>query len=175
MHRITIQIYLIFLVRIKDDIYGSILSDPKSNSKSNKYSDQYSETNIQLQHPQSSSFNQGPAKEQIPIAPIPPQASLFISNLTWWTSEDDLRQFLGDLSNRIKELQFLENKPNGKSKGMVIVEFVDVATAEVAKEILEGRGIFGRLCEVSFARNPPVKPYERAVGMSDVFAQSFIN
>lgn len=137
------------------------MSDPKSTSNSNKYSDQYSETNLQQQHPQSASYTQG----QFNTAPVPPQPSLFISNLTWWTSEDDLRQILGDLSNRIKELQFLENKPNGKSKGMVIVEFVDVATAEVAMSILEGREISGRVCEVTFARNPPMKPYERgAVG-----------
>lgn len=137
------------------------MSDPKSTSNSNKYSDQYSETNLQHQHPQSVSYAQG----QINTTPVSPQPSLFISNLNWWTSEDDLRQILGDLSNRIKEFQFLENKPNGKSKGMVIVEFVDVATAEVAKGILEGREISGRVCEVTFARNPPMKPYERgAIG-----------
>lgn len=138
------------------------MSDPKSTSNLNKYSDQYSETNLQQQHPQSASHVQGQSQGQFNTPPVPPQPSLFISNLTWWTSEDDLRQILGDLSNRIKELQFLENKPNGKSKGMVIVEFVDVATAEVAKGILEGREIGGRICEVSFARNPPMIPYDRA-------------
>ena len=149
------------------------MSDPKSNSNSNKYSDHYSETNLQQQQQQqqpsqySHSTQNFQGQGQFSVPPVSPQPSLFISNLTWWTSEDDLRQLLGDLSNRIKELQFLENKPNGKSKGMVIVEFVDVATAEVAKGMLEGRDICGRVCEVSFARNPPVKPYERSVGTSD--------
>ena len=53
--------------------------------------------------------------------------------MTWWTSEDNLRATFGDLSHRILQIQFLEHKPNGKSKGMAIVEFVDVRTAELAK------------------------------------------
>lgn len=146
------------------------MSDPKSNST--RYSENYSEANPQQsQHTQSSNSNSNYSAQQSQVhqgqsqfstTPVPPQPSLFVSGLTWWTSEDDLRQILGDLSNRVKELQFLENKPNGKSKGMVIIEFVDVATAEVAKEMLEGREISGKVCEVSFARNPPVKPYERS-------------
>lgn len=81
--------------------------------------------------------------------------------MAWWTSEEDLRHIFGELSNRIKELQFLEHKPNGKSKGLVIIEFIDVASAEMAKSIIEGKEINGRVCEASFARSPPVKPYER--------------
>lgn len=140
------------------------MSDPKSTSNSNKYSEAYSETTPRNYNQTSHNPQHQHGQGQVSSAPVPPQPSLFISNLTWWTSEDDLRQILGDLSNRIKEVQFLENKPNGKSKGMVIVEFVDVETAEVAKGMLEGKEIYGRNCEVSFARNPPVKPYERPTG-----------
>jgi RNA recognition motif-containing protein len=92
---------------------------------------------------------------------IPAQCSIFISNLTWWTTEDDIRRALGsDLGTRIKELQFLEHKPNGKSKGMVIVEFLDLETADVGKSLLEGCEINGKVCEVSFSRSPPIRPYE---------------
>lgn len=82
--------------------------------------------------------------------------------MTWWTSEDDLRSAFGDLSIRILQIQFLEHKPNGKSKGMAIVEFVDVATAELAKHTVEGREMVGkRVWEISFARNAPMRAYER--------------
>lgn len=95
---------------------------------------------------------------------VPPSPSLFISNMTWWTSEDDIRAAFDDLSPRIKEVQFIEHKPNGKSKGMAVVEFVDTASAEAAKAYLEGRMIQGRICEVNYSRNAPIKPYERTNG-----------
>lgn len=83
--------------------------------------------------------------------------------MTWWTSEDDLRSAFDDLSHRILQIQFLEHKPNGKSKGMAIVEFADVPTAELAKKCIEGKEMIGkRIWEVSFARNAPVKAYERS-------------
>lgn len=129
------------------------MSDPKS-SKSTSVPDRLSESTAQSNQP---NHHQNP--QYHPNAP--PQSSLFLSNLTWWTSEDDLRAVLGDLGSRITELQFLEHKPNGKSKGMVIIEFVDVATAESAKSLLEGKEINGRVVEAHFARSPPVKSYER--------------
>ncbi len=83
--------------------------------------------------------------------------------MTWWTSEDDLRTAFGDLNHRIQQIQFLEHKPNGKSKGMVIVEFVDVSTAELAKKTIEGREMIGkRVWEVSFARSAPMRAFERS-------------
>lgn len=146
----------------EDDIYGSILSDPKSASHSsysnsnvatsNSYSEHYSNANGHNSHypPQQT----GPAIST-------PTPWLFISNLTWWTNEDDLRSLLGDnFGNRILSVHFIEHKPNGKSKGMAIVEFGEVDTAEMAKDRIEGKEIYGRKCEVGFARNPPIKPFE---------------
>lgn len=128
------------------------MSEPRSSSKSA----------IESSNVQSSSSSNYQQQQHVNHANVPPQSSLFISNLTWWTSEDDLRGLLGDLSARIKELQFLENKPNGKSKGIVIIEFVDVATAEAAKSLLDRKEIHGRVIDVNFARSPPVKPYDRS-------------
>lgn len=95
-----------------------------------------------------------------------PQASLYISNLTWWTTEDDLKAFFGAAGLRVKELQFVDNRSNGKSKGIAIVEFVDVAAGTAAREAIEGKEINGRVCEVSYAKSAPLKPYVRAAQFS---------
>lgn len=84
-----------------------------------------------------------------------------MTNLTWWTNEDNIRAAFGDAGTRVKEIQFLEHKPNGKSKGMANVLFPDVETATVAKGLIEGREINGKVCEVNYSRSIPVKPYER--------------
>jgi RNA recognition motif-containing protein len=88
-------------------------------------------------------------------------ASLFISNLAWWTNEDDLMAAFEDTGNKIKNIQFLEHKANGKSKGIAIVEFIDEIAASQAREIANGKEIHGLDCGITFARTPLIKPHER--------------
>ncbi len=89
------------------------------------------------------------------------QCSLFVSNLAWWTNENDLRTAFGEIAGKTKNIQFLEHKSNGKSKGIAIVEFVDEAAAAKAKEIADGKEINGMACSITFARSPHIKSYER--------------
>jgi hypothetical protein len=46
-------------------------------------------------------------------------AAIMISELNWWTTDDDIRGWLrrAGTENDIKELTFSEHKVNGKSKG----------------------------------------------------------
>ena len=140
----------------EDDIYGSILSDPKSLTHTSTTSHS-SNSNLLSSNSHSEPMASGYTGPGISN----PTPWLFISNLTWWTNEDDLRSKLGEgLCTRALSFHFIEHKPNGKSKGMVIVEFGDVETAEMAKDRLEGKEIHGKTCEVGFARNPPIKTFE---------------
>ena len=48
-------------------------------------------------------------------------SALMISDLHWWTTEDDIRGWINDVGAEVelKELTFSEHKVNGKSKGSV--------------------------------------------------------
>lgn len=48
-------------------------------------------------------------------------AAVMISELNWWTTDDDIRGWLrqADSEDEVKELTFSEHKVNGKSKGYV--------------------------------------------------------
>lgn len=47
--------------------------------------------------------------------------ALMISELNWWTTDDDIRGWLkqGGLETHIRDITFSEHKVNGKSKGYV--------------------------------------------------------
>jgi hypothetical protein len=50
--------------------------------------------------------------------------ALMISELNWWTTDDDIRGWLkqGGCEEEIKEITFSEHKVNGKSKGYVLLD-----------------------------------------------------
>lgn len=63
---------------------------------------------------------------------------LYINGLPWWVTEDDLRDAL---EGRIIPLRvvFLEHKPNGKSRGISIVEFDGKDTCQSALDMLSSK------------------------------------
>jgi hypothetical protein len=65
--------------------------------------------------------------------------ALHISNLDWWTTEEDVRGWAVDIDceDQIKLLAFDEHKINGKSKGAVYIEFMTIESAAILKSHLE--------------------------------------
>ncbi|KAI9019852.1 hypothetical protein DFJ74DRAFT_707903 [Hyaloraphidium curvatum] len=82
---------------------------------------------------------------------------LFVGELHWWTSDQDLRQCavragLGD-TIIAKETTFFEHKVNGKSRGTAYIEFTDPTAVIQMKEWLDHNEINGKRPEVKYA--PP--------------------
>ncbi|KJZ79354.1 hypothetical protein HIM_01505 [Hirsutella minnesotensis 3608] len=73
--------------------------------------------------------------------PVDPNATsaVMISELNWWTTDDDIRGWLrkAECEDEVKELTFSEHKVNGKSKGQAYVEFVSRQAATAAKHYVD--------------------------------------
>lgn len=65
--------------------------------------------------------------------------ALMISDLHWWTTEDDLRAWANsvDAECELREISFSEHKVNGKSKGQAYLLFLSAQSATAVKHKVE--------------------------------------
>ena len=78
---------------------------------------------------------------------------LFVGNLPFSATEDELRQMFGQFGE-IVDLKLIIDRMTGRSKGFAFVEFADEATAQAAIEGMNGKDNNGRAMVVNVARPP---------------------
>lgn len=78
---------------------------------------------------------------------------LFVGNLPFSTSEEDLRQMFG-VYGEIVDLKLILDRMSGRSKGFAFVEFATEDDAQRAIEGTNGKDMGGRALVVNVARPP---------------------
>jgi len=86
--------------------------------------------------------------------------ALYIGNLTWWTTDQDLEDLFCPFG-KLKNLRFFEDKNNGKSKGYALVEYLNPEVTQQAKEKLQSKEIYGRPCIINFVSAEGLKQLNR--------------
>ncbi|WCJ38611.1 RNA-binding (RRM/RBD/RNP motifs) family protein [Euphorbia peplus] len=81
---------------------------------------------------------------------------LFVGELHWWTTDEELENVLSQYG-RVKEIKFFDERASGKSKGYCQVEFYDAVAAASCKEGMNGHLFNGRACVVAFASPQTLK------------------
>ena len=84
------------------------------------------------------------------------QAKLFVGNLPYQASEDDLKSLFGDFGS-VLEINLVRDKYSGQSKGFAFIQLGSGDEAEKAL-VLDGQDFMGRKISVSEAR-PPKKDF----------------
>jgi RNA recognition motif-containing protein len=78
---------------------------------------------------------------------------LFVGNIEWGTSEDDLKALFSEHGD-VEEVVIIKDKFSGRSKGFGFVTFVNEADAQKAVEALNEHELNGRKLVVNVARPP---------------------
>ncbi|KAJ8381394.1 hypothetical protein SKAU_G00021720 [Synaphobranchus kaupii] len=77
--------------------------------------------------------------------------ALYIGNLTWWTTDEDLTEAIRSVGiNDVLEIKFFENRANGQSKGFALVCVGSESSSRKLLELLSKRELHGQ--------NPIVTP-----------------
>ena len=77
--------------------------------------------------------------------------NIFVGNLAWSTTEEDLAQFF-HLYGEIVSVRILLDRDTNRSRGFGFVEMPDATAAQAAIEGLNGRSLEGRFLTVNEAR-----------------------
>ncbi|KAK0776447.1 hypothetical protein LTR75_010857 [Friedmanniomyces endolithicus] len=83
-------------------------------------------------------------------APTPPSKTLFIGNMSYQMSDRDLNDLFREISN-VLDVRVAIDRRSGQPRGFAHADFVDVASAEKGKEVLETKVIYGRQLKIDFS------------------------
>uniref|UniRef100_A0A8C2ZDF6 Cleavage and polyadenylation specificity factor subunit 6 n=1 Tax=Cyclopterus lumpus TaxID=8103 RepID=A0A8C2ZDF6_CYCLU len=71
--------------------------------------------------------------------------ALYIGNLTWWTTDEDLTEAIRSVGiTDVLEIKFFENRANGQSKGFALVCVGSEASSRKLMELLSKRELHGQ-------------------------------
>ncbi len=77
---------------------------------------------------------------------------LYIGNLSFDTSEDDLRAALTEGGRTVKDIHIVVDRETGRPRGFALAEMANDADAIAAIEALDGKDLGGRTLKVNEAK-----------------------
>jgi len=80
----------------------------------------------------------------------PPSKTLFIGNMSYQMSDRDLNDLFREVRN-VLDVRVAIDRRSGQPRGFAHADFVDVASAQRAKELLEQKLVYGRQLRVDYS------------------------
>lgn len=82
--------------------------------------------------------------------PSAPSKTLFIGNMSFEMSDKDLNDLFRDIRN-VKDVRVAIDRRTGQPRGFAHADFIDVASATSAKEVLKEKVLYGRQLRVDYS------------------------
>lgn len=84
----------------------------------------------------------------------PESKTLFVGNLAFEMSDADLNKLFRDIRH-VLDVRVAIDRRTGQPRGFAHADFVDVESAVAAKEILNGKEVYGRRLRVDYSSFKP--------------------
>ncbi|KAF2831549.1 RNA-binding domain-containing protein [Ophiobolus disseminans] len=82
----------------------------------------------------------------------PPSKTLFIGNMSFEMSDKDLNDLFRDIRN-VMDVRVAIDRRTGQPRGFAHADFIDVASATRAREVLKEKVIYGRELRIDFSKS----------------------
>lgn len=89
-----------------------------------------------------------------------PSKTLFIGNMSFEMSDKDLNDLFRDIRN-VMDVRVAIDRRTGQPRGFAHADFIDVASATKAKEVLQAKVIYGRELRVDFSKSTSSNPRDK--------------
>jgi RNA recognition motif-containing protein len=93
----------------------------------------------------------------------PPTKTLFIGNMSFDMTDRDLNALFKDIRNVI-DVRVAVDRRTGQPRGFAHAEFIDVASAQAAYEILDGKAPYGRRLRLDYSYSKGPRAVEGGSG-----------
>jgi RNA recognition motif-containing protein len=103
---------------------------------------------VQFRRPDDSRAR-APSPSAVPRSKAPSR-TLFIGNMSFAMTDQDLNELFRDVRNVI-DVRVAIDRRTGQPRGFAHADFIDVASAERAKQLLETKEAYGRKLRVDFS------------------------
>ncbi|KAF2035742.1 RNA-binding domain-containing protein [Setomelanomma holmii] len=90
----------------------------------------------------------------------PPSKTLFIGNMSFEMSDKDLNDLFRDIRN-VMDVRVAIDRRTGQPRGFAHADFIDVASATRAREVLKEKVIYGRPLRVDFSKSSSPRENKR--------------
>lgn len=98
----------------------------------------------------------------------PKSKTVYVGNLTWWTTDQDLINACASLNVRdINNVKFFENRANGQSKGYCAIDVASLNSAKTLMHELRNVTIHNEHPYVAIASKTPLYYFETALGIKN--------
>ena len=82
----------------------------------------------------------------------PPAKTLFIGNMSFEMTDKDLNDLFREIKNVI-DVRVAIDRRTGQPRGFAHADFIDVASAENARKMLENKEIYGRRLRIDYSNS----------------------
>lgn len=144
-----------------NDLYDDVLAAPSntSNQNGNENSNSSVAPIDRLEGTETNGNYQGGS--QASLNHIPRRHQLYIGNLTWWTTDQDITDSVGGVGvTDFQEVKFFENRANGQSKGFCVISLGSEQSMRMVMERLPKKELHGQCPVVTLPTKQALNTFE---------------